>query len=139
MSYTLRLLSLECMQAQELDGDETYLMLDGRQVWSAGDYKMSSTLTTADRCSVVDFAAGRVLTRSGWIDVEQAALVFPGLAGEVLLQLWDSDALTTDDLLGEAPISETDIGRGEISVLFTRDGGRYRLTYTCELEHFENR
>ncbi len=129
MAYSLQLLALECMQPQELDGDETYLTLDGRQVWSAGEYRMSRTLAAANRCSQVDFAAGRVLTRDGWVDVEQEPMVFPGLAGQVMAQLWDSDSLTSDDLLGETPISETDSGRGKISVQFTRDGGIYRLTY----------
>lgn len=134
MSYTLRLLSLECMQAQELDGDEVYLTVDGRQVWSAGRYKMSSVLTAVDRCRQVDFAGARVLTREGWVSVEQAALVFPGLAEDVMVQLWEGDTLTSDDMLGETPISENDIGRGEISVLFTGDGANYRLTYRVEAE-----
>jgi hypothetical protein len=132
MSYTLRLLSLECMQAQELDGDEVYLTVDGTRVWSAGRYKMSSVLTTDDRCSQIDFAAGRVLTHVGWADVEQEPLVFTRQAEPTVVQLWERDTLTSDDKLGETPISESDSGRGEISVLFTGDGGSYRLTYQVE-------
>jgi hypothetical protein len=30
--YTLRLLGLECLQAQELDGDETYLTLNDQRI-----------------------------------------------------------------------------------------------------------
>lgn len=137
MPYTLRLLSLECMQAQELDGDEAYLTLNGQKVWSAGRDKMSQDITHPQRCSEVNFVDGRKRTHEGWIDMaedETGTSVFSELSGQVLLQLWDDDLLTSDDLLGETPISETDIGRGNISVMFTRDGARYRMTYQVDGE-----
>jgi hypothetical protein len=135
MPYTLRLLTLECIQAQELDGDEAYITLNGRKVWSAGRDKMSHDLSHAHRCSEVDFAGGRKLTHEGWISIspfDPGAFIVTGLSGGTVLQLWDDDLLTRDDLLGETPISEADIGHGHIRVVFTRDGARYRLTYQVD-------
>jgi hypothetical protein len=137
MTYTLRLLSLECVQSQELDGDEAYLTLNGDKVWSAGRARMSHDLAHAHRCNLVDFASGRLQTDEGWVAIltsRRDPFVFARLSGEAALQLWDDDRLTRDDLLGETPISETDIGRGPISVLFTRDGASYRLTYQVDGE-----
>lgn len=135
MAYTLRLLTLECMQAQELDGDEAYLTLDGRKVWAAGREKMSYDLAHPHRCSEVDFAGGRLLTHEGWISMspfDPGTFIFTGLSNTTVVQLWDDELLTRDDLLGETPISEADIGHGHISVLFTREGARYRLTYQVD-------
>ena len=137
MTYTLQLVSLECVQAQELNGDEAYLTLNGDKIWSADREKMSADLSHAHRCSTVDFASGRLLTNEGWIALltsKRDAFRFSGLSGVAVLQLWDDDTLSRDDLLGETPISETDIGRGQISVVFTRDGARYRLTYQVDGE-----
>jgi hypothetical protein len=135
MAYTLRLLTLECIQAQEIDGDEAYLTMNGRKVWSVGRDRMSQDLSHAHRCSEVDFAGGRKLTHEGWITMspfDPGEFIFGGLSGTMVVQLWDDDRLTRDDLLGETPISEADIGHGHISVLFTRDGARYRLTYQVD-------
>lgn len=135
MAYTLRLIRLECIQAQEFDGDEAYLTLDGRQIWAAGRVKMNQTLSRPHQCSEVDFASGQLLMAEGWVPMPSSAdesFTFSGLEGETILRLWDSDRLTSDDLLGETPIAERDSGRGHISVLFTRDGARYRLTYEVE-------
>jgi hypothetical protein len=135
MAYTLRLLALECQQAQEFDGDEAYLTLNGKLVWSAGRDKMSHDLSHPHLCSEVDFVGGRKRTHDGWASIspfDPGAYIFTGLSGTAVVKLWDDDLLTSDDLLGETPISETDIGRGHISVLFTRDGARYRLTYQVD-------
>jgi hypothetical protein len=137
MPYTLRLLTLECERAQEFDGDEAYLTLNGRKIWSAGSDKMSSDLSHPHRCSQVDFAGGRKLTNEGWVNLPSDASytsVFSGLSGQAVLKLWDDDRLSPDDLLGETMISETDIGRGHIAVMFLREGGRYRLTYQVDEE-----
>jgi len=123
------------MQSQEIGGDEAYLTLDGHKVWEAGRDKMSHDLSHAHCCGEVDFESGRLLTQDGWVNMESFdpnAYVFPGLSGTKVVQLWDDDLLTRDDLLGETPISEADIGHGHISVLFTRDGARYRLTYQVD-------
>lgn len=135
MAYTLRLVKLECTQSQEVGGDEAYLTLDGDKIWEAGRDKMSHDLSHANRSSEVDFENGRLLTHEGWVGMsvfDPNAYIFSGLSGTKVVQLWDDDLLTSDDLLGETPISEADIGRGNISVLFTRDGARYRLTYQVD-------
>jgi hypothetical protein len=137
MAYTFRLLRLECTQSQEIGGDEAYLTLDGRKIWEAGRDKMSHDLSHAHRCSEVDFEKGRLLTHEGWVGMaafDPSAYAFSGLSGTKVVQLWDADLLTSDDLLGETPISEADIGHGHISVLFTRDGAHYRLTYQVDQE-----
>ena len=135
MAYTLRLVSLECVQSQEVGGDDAYLTLDGNKVWDSGHEKMSHDPSHANHFSEIDFAGGRLRTLEGWVSMssfDPNAFIFSGLSGHKVVQLWDHDILTSDDLLGETPISEVDIGHGHISVLFTRDGARYRLTYQVD-------
>lgn len=137
MTYTLRLLGLECLQAQEFDGDEAYLTLDGVSIWEASSIKMSADLSKKASVSQVDFVEGRALTAEGWTalpDFKPQNAVLSGLSGQVMVQLWEADLLSSDDLLGETPISEVDSGGGTISVFFTNDGANYRLTYRVDDE-----
>lgn len=137
MTYTLRLLSLECVTPQEVDGDETYLTLDERRIWVAEPDKMSHPHSFDKGVSLFDFAEGRKKTDAGWAAIggfQPEWAVFSGLSGRSMLQLWDADTFTPDDLLGETPIDETQASGGAISVVFQRQGAHYRLTYKVELD-----
>lgn len=135
--YTLRLLSLECLQAQELDGDEAYLTLNDQRIWAAAPDKMLGTPNQPMHVSHYDFAAGRKLTRDGWVAIDAfqpERFIFTGLRGQAMLRLWDADILTSDDMLGETPISARDGAHGHIAVMFTREGAQYRLSYAVDVE-----
>jgi hypothetical protein len=130
--YTLRLLSLQCLQAQESDGDEIYLKLNNAEIWRFAPDKMTQDLTQKHSADHVDFAGARKHTREGWQAMpalDPNAFVFTGLTGTSVLQVWDDDLLLGDDLLGEAQLTVQDAERGDIAIVFQRDGGHYRLIY----------
>jgi hypothetical protein len=133
--YTLRLLWLECVQAQELDGDEIYLKLGDLLVWKAHPLKMHDTPQTDKQIRAADFENGRVLGREDWRDMDDfqaSQFTIPIMAGEHVLYLWEQDVLTSDDRLGETPISIRDESHGDIMVTFNRDGARYQLKYRVD-------
>ncbi len=135
--YTMQLLSLECIEAQELDGDEIYITLNRQTLWKAHPEKMINKPTHKRQVRSYDFANGRKLMADGWHAdpaLQLGALPLPVQDGEVHLQVWDKDFLTSDDLLGDAVISARDAGRGMIMVVFERDGGHYNLTYRVDAE-----
>lgn len=137
MTYTLKLLGLECFKAEEIDGDEVYMTMNGATIWKAHPDRMGPPSTVAGRVSQYDFAAGRRLTAQGWIPMmpfNPSEFTHRNLTEAVSLQLWDADTFTSDDLLGETPIGESQAGGGHISVMFQREGARYRLTYTVEVQ-----
>lgn len=135
MPYTIKLIALECFRAEELDGDEIYLKLDNSIVWQAQPDRMSHVLDHADHVSEYDFAGGRKHTRDGWVPLmpfDPGAFAYADRTGGSVLQLWDADVLTNDDLLGQTPVDSTQATGGNISVVFQRSGAHYRLTYRVE-------
>lgn len=137
MVYMIRLVALECFQAEEIDGDEIYIKLNGEKVWEASPDKMNSRPEASDWVSHYDFADGRKLTTLGWVPLtpyDPQAFLFRDQSGDSVMQLWESDRLTSDDLLGQAPIDASQASGGSISVVFQRVGARYRLTYKVEAE-----
>ncbi len=137
MAYRIRLVSLECVAPQEIDGDETYISVNDAKIWQAHPDKMTHVLSHANHINQVDFAAGRKYTGAGWValnNFQPESGVVPGLSGTTMLQLWDADSLTADDLLGETPIDASQVSGGNISVVFQRSGANYRLTYKVEAE-----
>lgn len=137
MTYTIRLVNLECVTSEEVDGDETYLTLNQRKIWEAHPDKMSHDVSKKGSVSQFDFAEGRKKTSTGWESVsnfQPSSVVFKRQSGESVLQLWDADTLSSDDLLGETPVDESQASGGNISVVFQRRGAHYRLTYKVEAE-----
>ncbi|HVU10980.1 MAG TPA: hypothetical protein VHD90_06865 [Phototrophicaceae bacterium] len=135
--YTIRLIALDCFTAEELDGDEIYIKLNAAKIWEARPDKMSHALIRAAQVREYDFAQGRKLTHAGWLAMDSFRpedFAFPNEDGRSVLQLWDADALTRDDLLGETPIDAAQAGGGNISVVFRRSGAHYRLTYKVEVQ-----
>src|SRR5215213_4912969 len=64
--FTVRLEGLRCVSAQESDGDEIYLLVDGKQVWSVGTRRMTSEPSDGEQISEVDFLQGRWKSMHGW-------------------------------------------------------------------------
>lgn len=135
-TYTLHILGLQCFESQEIDGDEIYITVNDVKHWEAKPDVMCQVLDNARKVSEYDFAGGRKLTREGWLMMtpyNPGQFVIKGLTEPSVLKLWDEDRLTSDDLLGQAPISAADAAGGSIAVVFDNDGARYRLTYRVEV------
>ena len=135
MTYTIRLIGLECFVAQEMDGDEIYVKLNDLKVWAAHPDRMTHVPTDDHHVNQFDFATGRRHTHSGWTALpayNPEAFIYRAQSGRSVLQLWDADAATRDDLLGETPIDQSQASGGSISVVFRRAGAHYRLTYKVE-------
>lgn len=136
MAYTIKLIGLECFRAEEVDGDQIYIKLNGAKVWEAHPDRMLPTPEHDGLVSHYDFAGARKQTHDGWIPLmpyTPEQFVFEEQTGVAALQLWDADALTSDDLLGETPIDASQASGGNISVVFQRSGAHYRLTYKVEV------
>lgn len=131
--YTVQLLSLRCLEAQEMDGDEVYIRFNGEKIWSAPDpFAMHHRPGTARQFDEFDFVNGRLHDREGWKRVEPfdaSRFVFADQDSASSFQLWEADTLTRDDHLGSSRVSASDAGHGNISLVFDRDGARYMLTY----------
>ncbi|MFN8452439.1 MAG: hypothetical protein U0521_28510 [Anaerolineae bacterium] len=137
MAYTIRLIGLECFRAEEVDGDEIFIKLNGKKVWEANPDKMLHAPESDGMVSQYDFAGARKRTRAGWIPLmpyQPGQFVFRDQTGDSELQLWDADVLTSDDLLGQTPIDASQASGGNISVVFQRLGAHYRLTYKVEAQ-----
>lgn len=131
MTYSLQLIAIKCVEAQELDGDEVLVKLNGATVWQSGRWHLHQHPTRADQVSEFDFANGRRLGAAGWellTPYNPKDFMFAGLAGDSVFEVWEEDFLR-NDFLGRSPITERDAGRGHISIAFVRDGANYLLTY----------
>ena len=131
----LHLLSLECLLAPEFDGDEIYLRLNGEKVWSVDRHAhMSHNLEKSNYFDIMDFAGGRRHGAAGWepIPAFQAEALTWSFDGEAVVEVYEADTLSSDDLIGRQYISNQDAGRGAITVHFERDGAHYALTYRVD-------
>jgi hypothetical protein len=137
-AFTLKLLSLECIQAQEFEGDEPYLTLNDVRVWEVGrNEHMHQFPKQPNTYSAVDFASGRKLTRLGWENMQSfnpAHYIFEKRTGELVLSLWEADRLNADDHIASTPITLADSKGGTITAMLNGDGASYRLTYRVEAE-----
>ena len=135
MAYVIKLIGLECFTAEEIDGDEIYVKLNGTKVWQAHPDKMTHVPKDDHHVNQYDFVKGLKHTHAGWIPMmpyNPDEFVYKDQSGRSVLQLWDADVLTSDDLLGETPIDQSQASGGNISVVFRRAGAHYRLTYKVE-------
>lgn len=131
MTYNLQLIAIKCIEAQELNGDEVVIKLNGAKVWQSGRYRLHPRPTHDDQVSEFDFAGGRRHGAAGWemlTPYNPKDFVFTSLSGDSLFEVWEADFLR-NDFLGRSPITERDAGRGQIAISFVRDGANYLLTY----------
>ena len=130
-SFTLRLIGIRCVTAQEANGDELTLQIDGETVWSAAPFHMSQHLSNLTRISEVDFEQGRRLTMNGWEAIpnfDAASMTFPNRESSTSIRLYEHDRFG-DDFLGEVIAGTRDAGGGRIQIAFTQDGAHYILMY----------
>ena len=130
--FTLHLEGLRCVSAQEADGDEIYLLVDGNQVWSVGTRRMTNAPGDAEQISEVDFVQGRWKSINGWESIPNFN------AGEFVIQVRgagtrihvkERDLLLGDDEIGGALVMAEDAGRGQIQLAFTGEGAHYLLMF----------
>jgi hypothetical protein len=127
--YSVQLISLQCIESLELNGDEIELKFDGQTVWSSGQTKMHPRPTHTFQIKQFDFATGKVYGLNGWQPATPFAsnkFVFNNLVNETRFELWEHDI---HENLARSPVSARDAGHGNISIVFARDGARYVLTY----------
>lgn len=136
MAYTIKLVALECLMSEEVDGDEVYIKCNGAKVWEAAPDKMHAVVDHDDFVNHFDFAEGRKHMKKGWVAMPAFAPEAFALRAErdhSVIQLWDADLLSDDDLLGQTPVDASQASGGNISVMFQRLGANYRLTYRVEV------
>ncbi len=136
--YTLHLVLLECLEGQEFDGDEPYLLLNDETIWTwkLVGRKMHDTLTSKAWTNAFDFRTGRYRTLDGWQQSENydaGDFRFSGLSGETSLTLWEADEHEPlrgdDDFLGELMVTAENIRMGEQIIVFDQNNAMYQLTY----------
>lgn len=133
--FALQLISLRCITAQEADGDEIYLNVDGHTVWSVGRLRMRDQLQADDQLDEVDFVHGRLHTRQGWLpmqdfNVSDFRLEINGETAR--LEVRERDLLLGDDQIGDVMISRADSAHGQIQLAFTAEGAHYVLRYEVD-------
>ncbi len=131
-AFTLQLVSLRCVTAQENAGDEIYVNVDGLTLWSVGGLRMHQGLSDDQQIDEVDFVHGQLHTRDGWVAMQsfepdnyRAEIT----ADRAQLRLHERDMLLGDDLLGEAVITAADAASNTITLAFTAEGAHYMLAY----------
>lgn len=131
----LHLISLECLLAQEFDGDEIYLRLNGEKVWGVDRHShMSQNLAKSHCYDIMDFANGRRHGAAGWEPIPsfQAGDLTWTFDGEAVVEIFEEDSFSSDDLIGRQNVTSKDADHGTITVHFEREGARYALTYRVE-------
>lgn len=104
---TLRLLTLTCLDAQEIE-DEPVLLVNGRGIWN-GDMRTGDSRTLD---LITEFRT------------------------EALITLWERDRVLSD-AIGSHTVDRSELGHGPHEVAFSRDRGivgdaSYRLRYQVE-------
>ena len=136
--YTLRLLSLRCVQSQEADGDEIYLNLNGETIfsWDRIDRKFYHRIKTDKHITAFDFRSCRFTTMQGDEPTEAYSpdnFIFQNMDAPMVFDLWESDENELfrgdDDHLGHLAISEESIEAGEQLHIFPLDDVEYELRY----------
>ncbi len=128
--FSLHLIGLRCITAQEQSGDEIYIQIDGETVWAAAPFRMSQHPTSLTRMSEVNFEQGRCQTMNGWEPMpgfKREAFIFTR-STPARIRLYEGD-LFGDDFLGEVVASERDAEGGHIQIAFTLQGAHYILVY----------
>jgi hypothetical protein len=132
MVYTVELVSLRCVEAQELDGDHIHLKFNGQTVWSSNNHRMHPHPTSQEQIDRVDFVNGKQHGVNGWevaASFSPADFVFRELTHDSEFQLWERDIRSHEEVLGKSPVSVRDAGHGNIAIVFAGDAARYVLTY----------
>lgn len=128
-TFTVRLVSLRCVMAQEEDGDEVLIFANKTLLWSPGGAQMIEVPSLKHHVVEFDFANRRKLTTGGWVPFESFDSTTTSLEDQtepVLIQLRERDMLLGDDVLGE--VSVTAASKGTTRHNLNAEGAQYELT-----------
>ncbi len=137
MTYTLRLIALQCTQRQEAGGDEIYLQCNGETIfsWKAIGRPFSNVMNDK-RTTQFDFQSCQYPTPAGPQTITAHTpdeFVFEDQTEPLAFELWESDEGNwlrgDDDKLGRLHIDESDIKMGEQAFPFMLGGAQYELRY----------
>lgn len=137
-TYTLNLVLLECLEGQELDGDEPYIKLNGEKIWTWEllGRKMHDSLNAQAWTNAFDFRTGKFRTLQGWEqspNYNAGQFEFANLQGETRLELWEADEHEAlrgdDDFLGELVLTVDSARIGMQMTVFDQNNALYQLTY----------
>lgn len=134
--YTYRVLAIACQQAQERDGDEIFLRVDGQTLWAAEyvNTKMHHQPSRNIEVSQFDFMNRRALGRNGWQTnelIQPSDFIFDGMTGPIILELWEEDNFLRggNDFLGTVTISPAQAGQGAVTQVLATRRAVYAITY----------
>lgn len=102
----LKLLELRCNESEDSGGDEAYITVEGKKVWSTENIEDGESVSLRSVKAI-------------------------GFEDEVTVALWDEDSglFDSDDNLGEFVVSEDLEGEDEQEYNFKGDGADYLLIY----------
>jgi hypothetical protein len=127
--FTVRLMSLRCVMAQEEEGDEVLIFANGSLLWSPGGAQMIEVPALKHHVVEFDFANRRKLTVNGWVPFEDFDSTTTSLEDQsepVIIQLRERDMLLGDDVLGEVNVSTANKGTTRHNL--NAEGAQYELT-----------
>lgn len=134
--YTLQFISLTCLHAQEGDGDEVYIRLDGQTVWSIEDsnHKMHHHANRLPLVDHVDFETLQIRQANKLLPLTHHTandFLFGGMTGVVEIELWEADAFLRggDDFFGSVKVMPNQVYEQIIKVPFEALGARYLFCY----------
>ncbi len=134
--YVLQFGTLTCVHAQERNGDEVFIRLDGQTVWAVerAGRKMNHKPNRANEVSVFDFRECKMMGRDGWQTTDEYTLEdfrVTGLTGPLKLELWEEDNFLRggDDFLGSVTLSPSQAGQGEQEAVIYSNGAHYIFKY----------
>ena len=109
MKYRLRILNLKCYLPDEADGDEVYIISEGKKVWPQENNYVSANKDT------IPVGLELSINKGDYVSYE----------------LWDHDLFSTNDLLGSLIISAD--AHGQFVNDFTKEG-KDQSKYALEWE-----
>lgn len=139
-TYTVRLIALLCNLAQEVNGDEIFMKVNGETIFNWEDIKLrfSEDISKKGRINGFNFRDCTASTEHGWVKVDTyqpEQFIFTNVNEGPEIELWESDKgrliPSDDDLLGTLKIGAQEANvDAEITVPFVEKGGNYSLKFT---------
>lgn len=134
--YALQLISLSCNKAQERDGDEVFIRVDGQTIWSVKRVgrKMFHKPHRHNDIDTFDFSGCRMHGKNGWQDTTaytRDEFRFGGLTGPLELELWEEDLFLRggNDFVGTVVVTPAQAGQSMIRTVLDNGPFSYTLTY----------
>ena len=137
MGFTLHLLTLDCHASQEMDGDEIYMKLNDKIIfsWKGMGRKFSDSIKNSKLVDQYDFRIAKARAVEGMVpgDYQPSDFVIQTDDASLKIELWESDEgefmRGEDDFLGEIIVYADEASQNEVTKVFQRKEVDYQLTY----------